>query len=102
MYHTNQSTINGKFTIQQQTKKRTEIWKWILKKTKIKKNGDQSKKGIQISYGQVSRKFKISYNQARYIFNFFTQQKYLRKWCPPIQNNDFKTKGNYYSIIYFG
>jgi len=101
MHATNKSTLNGKMTRQQQEQIRLKIWRWLIGIyiRKKKKDGNISKKGIQISYGLVSRKFNISYNQVRYIFDYFCYKKYLKKWI--FRNEEpgnFKNKGNFYSL----
>lgn len=105
MYIISQRTLNGRLTREQQVNLRLSIWKWlsnIYKKQKTKKNGDLSRKGIQVSYGLLSRKFNITYSQARQTMDYFTTQKYLKKWTYNNQMGRFKTKGNYYQLNYFG
>jgi len=101
MHPTNQNTINGKMTFTQRTKWRQTIWRYlkrIEKNQKVNKNGSKTQKGIQISYGRLGRKFKLSYDQVRGIINYFTSNKYLIYWIPPPQKDRFKTRGNFYRL----
>jgi len=71
MHGTNKQTLNGRFTKQQMEIMDYKVLKWIYKKVYKYKKGSKKRdyRGIQITYGHVSRKFKISYTQARYCLN---------------------------------
>lgn len=99
------NTLNGRFTKEQQAYWRLKVWKYIkgiYLRQRRKKNGDRSNYGIQLSYGQLSRRFGLTYDQAREIIRYFVHSGYLRVWNAPIRGIDrYKTKGNFYQYHYF-
>lgn len=98
MHPTNQSTLNGRLTKQQIVQYQFKIGLWIFNKIgKVKKKEGYSKRGVQITYGQIARTFKISYKQARSIVNYLVKTGFFKRWQGPISGDKlWKNCGNFY------
>lgn len=78
MHHTNQRTLNGRMTKQQTEEMEYKIGQWIYNKLKNTKTNV-----TRITYGQISRKFKISYHQTRNIIKNLIRLRIIANWNAP-------------------
>jgi len=97
MHPTNQSTVNGRFTTLQRIAMEQKIKRYLIYRLRKQKYAiNKDKRGIQIKYGMISRKYKISYKQARAILVRLVASLNLKIWHF-YDGTSFKTRGNFYS-----